>query len=231
MKQQIKSLFKKILPAKLRQTLRSIQHCPRNYRTRNFAALPTWLHYHVAKKVVPAKLLSRKYFHFTAVTSLQRYHANFGRYPDFTHPTLFSEKVLKCIHTTCQSSSLYPLLADKYRVRAYVRKLLGSEENLIPLIDDFASAQAFVDAYIANPDKYTNSVVKVNHGYAQNFFIGNQALNNLELETLKETLERWMQRPHTGSYERHYARITPHITEEKRLGNRETLIELQIPHA
>ncbi|NIZ40091.1 ATP-grasp fold amidoligase family protein [Entomospira entomophila] len=225
MKKLIKSTLKKLLPPLIRRQLRRIYSFPHNYKHHNFNELPSFIHYHLAQKIVPSALLNKKHFHPSAVYSIQGYKQNFGRYPNFENPKLFSEKVMKRIHTTCQTSDLYPLLADKYRVREYVSKFLGSDKYLIPLIDHFATTQEFITAYQAEPAKYANTVVKVNHGSGQNFFIGKNELSPQELDALEAKLAHWLKKPNTDSFEMHYARITPHITVEQHLDDGIALVD------
>ncbi|NIZ47594.1 ATP-grasp fold amidoligase family protein (plasmid) [Entomospira nematocerorum] len=148
--------------------------------------------------------------------SIQKYQDHYGYRPNLQHPELFSEKVLQRVHTTCQTSDHYTLLADKYRVREFITATIGAE-YLIPLINDFDSVDGFIEDYATNPEQYRHSVVKINHGSGRNYFIHDEILSAEQIKALRQKLHGWFLREDSSGHESHYLRMKPHIVVERNM--------------
>lgn len=137
-----------------------------------------------------------------------RYFERFGRQPDLNDPRTRNEKVLwMLLHGDV---SQWPLLADKYRVREYVRSR-GLGHLLNELYGVWESA-AEID-FDALPEQF---VMKTNNGYGDVSIVRDK--RNTDTEALRRKFDRMIRRRFgrmTG--EHHYLAIPPRIIAEKLL--------------
>jgi len=127
-----------------------------------------------------------------------RFKKKTGYYPNIKNPRSFNEKIVwKKIY---DRNYLLPILADKYRVRAYIKEVLGEKESekiLIPLlyVTDNPGTIPFKDL----PDEY---IVKANHGSGTNMIVEkNKPINYKEIY---EICKKWMDTPY-GAFKHEWA--------------------------
>ncbi|MEO0986783.1 MAG: ATP-grasp fold amidoligase family protein [Cyanobacteria bacterium J06639_14] len=103
-------------------------------------------------------------------------------WPDLKNPKSFNEKVTyKKLH---DRNPLLPIVADKYRVREYVRQLVG-EQYLIPLLQIVEIPEKI--SFEALPDEF---IIKANFASGLNILIDNRYETNQR--ELKTQLSYWM---------------------------------------
>lgn len=143
------------------------------------------------------------------------------RWPDFEHPRDLNEKInwLKFYGDT----SLWPMLADKYAVREYVRQC-GLEECLIPLIGKWDAVDN-ID-WDTLPQQF---VMKCNNGSGDVVVCKDKEKLNKE-ETLSYFRKQLNKKYGALTGETHYALIKPCIIAEELLVSRgaESLIDYKI---
>ena len=137
-----------------------------------------------------------------------KYFYKLHRWPDFRHPKDINEKInwLKFYGDT----SLWPLLADKYRVREYVTDY-GFEDCLIPLIGKWDSVEE-ID-WDSLPQQF---VMKCNNGSGDVVVCTDKKL--LDKEKTLQHFRKALQSPYgilTG--EEHYKSIEPCVIAEELL--------------
>ncbi len=102
----------------------------------------------------------------------------------------------------------YTLCSDKYRVREYVKNIIGAK-YLIPLLDAYDNVRDIDFNNLAN-----EFVIKVNHGSGQNIIVKDKA--KLNISQVKNQLNYWMRKNHYyNSREWQYKNIEPKIIFEK----------------
>lgn len=122
-------------------------------------------------------------------------------------PKTFNEKILFLKRQ--KSTTNHVLVADKFKVRQYVSRLIG-EEFLIPLLWVSSSIQDFEMDVIPN-----NCVVKLNNGSGYNFIIKND-LSKIKFKNIKRILANSFKKDFSKfSKELHYKYIKPRILIEK----------------
>ncbi|EEV8850783.1 hypothetical protein DVI68_02900 [Escherichia coli] len=128
------------------------------------------------------------------------------KWPNIYDPTFFNEKVRwRMLH---DQNYLYVKCADKYEVRNYIEKKIGSE-YLVPLRYMFTNNDDITDKCILS-----NSVAKSNHGAGMIEFIP----ETYSLSELKNTFGKWLNLDYTSeSNEKHYSRIPRKILIEESL--------------
>lgn len=137
-----------------------------------------------------------------------KYLYKLHRWPDFEHPKDINEKInwLKFYGDT----SLWPLLADKYRVRDYVKER-GLEDCLIPLIGKWDSVEE-ID-WESLPNQF---VMKCNNGSGDVVVCKDK--HQLDIETTKRHFKECLvEKLSILSGEPHYAQIKPCIIAEELL--------------
>ncbi len=94
---------------------------------------------------------------------IKQYRKHFDHSPNLHNPVLFTEKIqwLKLNYR----NQLYPICADKYRVRNYVADKIG-KGYLIPLLFVSGNPKEFLDAQL--PD---NFIIKTNHTSGYNLIV------------------------------------------------------------
>lgn len=157
-----------------------------------------------------AKIIGEK---FPVATVNLRYLLRFGRLPDLKHPKDLNEKILylKLFSDTLQ----WTLLADKYRVRDYV-KSCGLEHILIPLIGVWERVEN-----IPFEDLPQQFILKANNGDGKgtNVKIDKEKMDDKAWKELRERLQKWLTAKHIGalSAEPQYRDIKPMILAEELL--------------
>ena len=121
-----------------------------------------------------------------------------------------NEKIQERIFT--DKNYLYTKCSDKYLVRDYVAKRIGSE-YLIPLIACVNNADE-----LRGISKLKNCVVKPNNGAGRVKFVSDKGLVSEELENLVEISRSWLTKKYgTPRWESQYLKIEPKIIVEESL--------------
>lgn len=139
-----------------------------------------------------------------------RYKRRLGKWPNLKHPLLFSEKIqwLKLYDRT----PLHTQCADKYRVRDYVKSVVG-EQYLIPLV--FESEKVEDVKYENFPDE--PFIIKTNHDSGWATFIVRDK-NRFDFENARKKIKDALKRNYYHySREWQYKNIKPRIIAEKLL--------------
>lgn len=141
------------------------------------------------------------------------FYSTFGRLPRIKNPRTLNEHITNRKWTQCHSDPTFPILADKFAVRAYVEKTIGSEW-LIPLIRTFNSAEE-LKAYLP---QMTDCVLKPNHGAGMVMVFDCAPPPDQHLPILTNA-QAWLGTNYAlESREAHYGKIDPTIVLEKRIG-------------
>ena len=133
------------------------------------------------------------------------YYRNMDQNVDFENPTTFTEKIqwLKLYDATEQKSKL----ADKYRVREWVKDVAG-EQYLVPLLGVW---EKFDDIdFDKLPDSF---VLKMNHGSGMNIVVKDKS--KFDIEEARKKFKAWIVRPFEAQgFEIHYRNIPKRIIAE-----------------
>jgi len=106
------------------------------------------------------------------------------RLPNLNNPTLFNDKLLKLKLNS--RDPVHNIIADKYRVRDYVKKRIGSN-YLIPMIGIFNSVDEI------NFNELPNSfVLKITNGSQNNFVCTSKS--ELNWHNLKSKVRGWLKK-------------------------------------
>ncbi|MEX2367141.1 MAG: ATP-grasp fold amidoligase family protein [Pseudohongiellaceae bacterium] len=112
-------------------------------------------------------------------------------YPlNLKNPTSFNEKI--CWKKIYDRNPLLPIIADKYRVRDYVRKVLGEAEAnavLIPLLTVVDKPEELDIAALPN-----QFVVKSNHGSGNNLIVKDKS--SFDFESFSKLADAWLREPY-----------------------------------
>ena len=145
----------------------------------------------------------------------KRFASICGYWPNIQKPVSFHEKIL--VKKLYDRNPLLPIVSDKFRVREYVRSILGeplASEVLIPLLFHCKTPEEIPYETTILP-----FVVKVNHGSGQNIFVHN-LLTSIEKQKINEKLFMWLRKPHGFYYhEWAYQSIPPMIIGEPFMSN------------
>ena len=140
----------------------------------------------------------------------KRYFKTFGRHIDWNHPTEFNEKIRWMQFNT--DTSKWTLLADKYKVRDYV-KSKGYEDILIPLLGMWEKAED-ID-FDTLPQSF---VIKTNHGCGEVITVSNKTKVNMKI--IRSKMKHFLNTPFGyRTAEPHYLKIPPVIIAEYLLEN------------
>ncbi|MBR2802273.1 MAG: hypothetical protein IKE21_06745 [Erysipelotrichaceae bacterium] len=143
----------------------------------------------------------------------QWYQDRTGKILDLEDPRSFNEKIqwLKIY----DRDPLKTLLADKYRVRDWVREKIG-EQYLIPLLGVYDKAED-IDFDVL-PDAF---VLKANHGSGMNLLIRDK--NKEDLAQIRKKANNWLRQNFTfrNGYELHYNDIPRKLIIEQYIGDPE----------
>lgn len=136
------------------------------------------------------------------------YKRNTGEPLDLENPITFTEKQqwLKIFSTTKKKTAC----ADKYRVREYVKEIIG-EEYLIPIIT-INGIDCFKNPYDISFDLLPQSfVIQCNHGAHMTHIVKNKSKVNFRLIQLMLSLELRINYAYCHGYELQYKDIEPCI--------------------
>jgi hypothetical protein len=137
------------------------------------------------------------------------FYKKMGYWPNLKNPRSMNEKILwKKVY---DRNPLMPITADKYRVRSYVREVLGENragEILIPLLH--ATGDPETIPFERLPDDF---IVKANHGCGMNIIVED---GNSDRDNILETCKMWLRTPQgTGRLEWAYQNIDRKIVIEE----------------
>jgi len=139
-----------------------------------------------------------------------------GYTPNLNNPTTFNEKIL--YRKIYDRNPLFPILADKYKVRDYIRSVLGkenAEEILIPLLEVSEDPERIDFTKITG-----DYIVKPNHACGAYKIV--KSSSQLNLSKLREECKRWLEMPHGMlAYEWAYQPIKRKIIVERLLTDHE----------
>ena len=144
-----------------------------------------------------------------------RYYAYFHRFPNLKKPKDMNEKILYMKLYT--DTSRWTVLADKYKVRDYVKQC-GLGEYLIPLVG------AWYDVNDIDFDKLPQSFIfKANNGVGKSELLMVKDKSKLDIEETKKFLDELLKRKHVGvlAGEPQYKDIKPCIIAEELLPSEE----------
>jgi TupA-like ATPgrasp len=183
------------------------------------------LHQHLHNLKVRQMLLQLKVGHnqseamnFSMMQDLQRYEDTYGVLPNFFDPQTFIDKLFYRKYFQCYNNEFYAMLADKYRVREYVKEKIG-EEYLIPLVAFFDTAEELATDIKSNRERYKNVVIKANHGWNMTYFIMDEFTQEQENEVLAMA-HIWLSTDHgLRGYEPHYSLIKRGLIVERLIGD------------
>ncbi len=131
---------------------------------------------------------------------------------DLKNPKSFNQKI--CWKKVYDRNPLLPIVADKYKVREYIKNILGEEEAnkiLIPLL--YVTDKPETIPFNNLPEEY---IIKANHGSGTNIIIEkNKPINKKEI--IKQCQE-WLNKPYgLFKHEWAYQKIKRKIIIEKLL--------------
>jgi hypothetical protein len=129
-----------------------------------------------------------------------------GYWPQIREPRSFNEEIQHRLLLT--DDELFTKVADKWGVREYVRRTVGSDIlNDVHHVTDDPSSIPFEDL----PNEF---VVKATHGTSWNVFVTDKT--EADFESIKQTCREWLdQQFGEGTDEYWYPRIDPKIVVEK----------------
>lgn len=139
------------------------------------------------------------------------YYKRTGESLNLDNPQTYNEKIqwMKLYDSTQIKADL----ADKYRVREYVKEKIG-EEYLIPLLGVWEKTEDI--PFDEMPEQY---VLKTNHGCGYNIIVRDK--KDLDIEDARKKLTKWMNTnfAYSAGLELHYKLIKPLIIAEKYIEN------------
>jgi len=136
-----------------------------------------------------------------------QYYRKFNRFPNFIMPKTFTEK-LYC--RLLKPLPIFSELADKIRVRDYVKSVIG-EEYLVP------SYGVFEEITCEDVEELPNSfVLKANHGAGFNLIVKDKSVESIA--DIVNKANQWLKIDYSQVYfEKHYKKIIPKLIAEKAL--------------
>lgn len=150
---------------------------------------------------------------FPVSTVKLRYFLRFRRFPDLKNPKDLNEKILYLKLFT--DTTLWTKLADKYRVRDYVRSC-GLESILIPFYGAWERVEDI--PFEELPQRF---ILKANNGDGKgtNIKIDKAKMKTEDWQLLRKRLQGWLDTKHIGalSSEPQYRDIKPMILAEQLL--------------
>ena len=154
------------------------------------------------------KFLNIIKYHYPYLWCRYLYKQQLGKKADFNHPNDINEKIQWLEFFT--DTSLWTTLADKFRVREYVKERVGNH-ILIPLLGIWDNSEN-IDFNIL-PNKF---VIKPNNGSYDCFIVHDKA--KTDCEEIRKKLSRSIKFPFGyENAEPHYLNIKPCIIAEKLL--------------
>lgn len=152
------------------------------------------------------KTLGKVFGHFPKLVLSLRFLKRFHRPVNLVSPQLFYDRILwNSLYT---DTSVWALLADKYRVRSYVENKCGPQV-LTKLYGVYQKSED-IDFDVL-PDSF---VLKTNNGCASNVIVHDK--NTINQSEIRAKMDYWIAFPYgelTG--QSHYARIEPLIIAEE----------------
>lgn len=142
------------------------------------------------------------------------YLKTFGRHINWERPETYTEKIN--VSKLYEANSEKNMLSDKYRVREWVSRTIGSE-YLIPIYGCYESFEE-ID-FDSLPDAF---VIKCNHDSGSVTLIKNKKmLSKRAYRRLKKLYDRFYLKRNFAylTFEMHYANIEPKILIEKYMGD------------
>ena len=130
----------------------------------------------------------------------KKFYSKLGYELDLNNPKSLNQKI--CWKKVNDRNPLIPLTSDKYRVRKYIKMILGEEEAnklLVPLL--FVTDKPETIPFDELPDEY---IIKANYGSGKNIIINNSCqLNKIEIIS---QCKHWLKEPypikrHTWTYQ------------------------------
>lgn len=150
---------------------------------------------------------------FPVATVKLRYFLRFKRFPDFKNPQDLNEKILYM--KLYSDTSLWTQLADKYKVREYV-KSCGLDAILIPLYGAWERVEDI--PFDTLPQQF---ILKANNGDGKgtNVKTDKAKMKDADWASLRKRLQGWLDAKHIGalSGEPQYRNIKPMILAEELL--------------
>lgn len=136
-----------------------------------------------------------------------QYYRKYNRFPNFLSPKTFTEK-LYC--RLLKPLPIFSELADKVKVREYVKSVLG-EEYLIPAYGVFSEITE------EDVQRLPNSfVLKANHGAGFNLVVKDKGVESIP--DIVEKANKWLRIDYSKVYnEKHYKKIKRKLIAEKAL--------------
>lgn len=138
-----------------------------------------------------------------------RFYDTFHKWIDWKNPKDINEIINYLSFKT--DTSLWTICADKYAMRQFVVERLGKDENLVPLIGKWDTAED-IDFELL-PNKF---VIKTNNGSFDAVIVRDKSTAQLE-SIRRKMVEAQSRRFGYESFEPHYLRIKPCIIAEKLL--------------
>ena len=143
-----------------------------------------------------------------------RYLLRFGKFPNLKSPQNLNEKILH--QKLFSDTSIWSILADKERVREYVKDC-GLEEALIPLYGVWEKSEDI--QFDQLPEEF---MLKSNNGDGKGTFLAireKSKLSQEEIANIRKTVDGWLSVKNIGalSAEPHYRHIPPKVIAEKLL--------------
>lgn len=139
------------------------------------------------------------------------YYGRTGEELNLENPVTYNEKIqwMKLYDSTQTKADL----ADKYRVREYVKEKIG-EKYLVPLLGVWNKVDDI--PFDVLPERY---VLKANHGCGYNIIIREK--ENFDEEVIKRQLNKWLHTnfAYSAGLELHYRFIKPLIIAEEYIEN------------
>lgn len=138
------------------------------------------------------------------------YKKNFGRHINWNNPTEFNEKIRWMQFNT--DTSIWSLLADKYRVRQYLEER-GYGDILVKLYGVWDRSED-ID-FDALPNSF---VLKTNHGSGEVIVVTDK--QSIDINDIREKMEHYLHTPFGyQTAEPHYLHIRPVIMAEEMIEN------------
>lgn len=136
------------------------------------------------------------------------YRRKFGRWPNLTSPTRYTEKMQ--VAKLAWRSPLMTRLADKVLVKDYVAEKLGAEW-VTPTLYAGPALPPLAERNWPLP-----YVIKANDRSAATIFVHTEA--DLDWPAIETSVRSWFARPYTHGYQWAYTRIPPQVLVEPFIG-------------
>lgn len=153
---------------------------------------------------IKAKIRAAGGWYFPKFASNYMFRERYGRNINYKNPEYLDDKLMCLKFGLYKDNQQIADLADKIRVRDYVKKC-GLSEILVPKIAEYEETAAIV--WDELPEQF---VLKCNHGCGYNIIVDDKS--RFSETQVKDKLNRWMNKKYGGfTAEIHYRRIKPGI--------------------